>query len=235
MPEGAFPATRYSVLSRMRDEDPGVRREALSAIVEAYWKPAYKHIRLKWKASPDEARDLTQTFFASLLERELLSRYDPGKAAFRTYLRTCIDGVVANERKSASRVKRGGESQIVSLDFQQAESEVALTAAEPVEEVFYREWQRQMFSLAVEDLRRHCEQTGRQVRFLLFERYDLAAGEGPSYEALAAEFRIPVTAVTNHMAWARRELRRCLWARLAVITAGEPELSAEASRLMGRP
>lgn len=219
----------------MRDEDPGVRREALSAIVEAYWKPAYKHIRLKWKAGPDEARDLTQTFFASLLERELLSRYDPGKAAFRTYLRTCIDGVVANERKSASRVKRGGQLQILPLDFQQAESEVALIRAEAVEEVFYREWQRQMFSLAVEDLRRHCEQTGRQVRFLLFERYDLAAGERPSYEALAAEFRIPATAVTNHMAWARRELRRCLWERLAVITSGDSELSAEASRLMGRP
>ena len=233
MAEGAFPSTRQSVLARIQDQDAGVRREALSAIVETYWKPAYKHIRLKWKASADEAQDLTQTFFASLLERELLDRYDASRAAFRTYLRTCIDGLVANERKSNNRLKRGGGAQVLALDFQQAESEVAVAPnSESVEDVFYREWQRQMFSLAIEDLRQYCASTGRQLRCQLFERYDLAVESRPSYESLAGEFNIPATTVTNHLAWARRELRRCLLERLAAITPDESELRAEAARLL---
>ena len=235
MAEGVFPSTRRSILAGVQDPDPGVRREALSAIIEAYWKPAYKHIRLKWKAAPDDAQDLTQTFFAGLLERDLLARYDPAKAAFRTYLRTCIDGLVANERKSGARLKRGGDVQVLSLDFHQAESEVLATpSSESVEDVFHREWQRQMFSLAVQDLKRHCDSTGKHARFALFERYDLSPAERPSYDDLAAQFKIPVTTVTNHLAWARRELRRCLLDRLAAITSGESELRTEAGRLLAK-
>lgn len=234
MPDGAFPSTRHSVLSRVTNSDEGVRRSAVSAIVETYWKPAYKYIRLKWKASPDEAQDLTQEFFASLLGRDLLARYDPAKASFRTYIRTCIDGMVSNERKASVRVKRGGERRILSLDFAGAEIEVAAAEDLPADEVFYREWQRQMFALAILDLKQSCESAGRMARYGVFERYDLAAGAHPSYEDLAVEFQIPVTTVTNHLAWARRELRRLLLDRLSAMTANESELRREANRLFQR-
>ena len=69
-----FPPTRLSIVARVRSEDAETRRVAHDALVEAYWKPIYKYLRLKWRLSPDAAADTTQEFFVSLLERDLVSR-----------------------------------------------------------------------------------------------------------------------------------------------------------------
>jgi RNA polymerase sigma factor (sigma-70 family) len=234
-----FPSTRHSVLVAAASTEPALRREALASVIEAYWKPVYKYVRLQWRKSNEEAKDLTQGFFASMLERELLERYDASRAAFRTYLRTCVDGYVLHQAEAASRLKRGGGQQIVSLDFESAERELVhqwTGAHTSMEEYFHREWQRHLFSLAIEDLRRHCEATGKQVRFRLFEQYDLSdapAGDRLSYDELAREHQLPVTTVTNHLAWARRELRRLLLDRLGAITGGDREFRQEARLLLG--
>jgi RNA polymerase sigma factor (sigma-70 family) len=232
-----FPSTRRSILADASSPEPALRREALSAVIESYWKPLYKYIRLQWRKSNDEAKDLTQGFFASLIDRGLLERYDPARAAFRTYLRTCVDGYVLHEAEAASRLKRGGGHRIVSLDFDSAERELALQAPSqtPMEEFFHREWQRHLFSLAIDDLRRHCESTGKGTHFQLFQQYDLADGpERPTYDDLARAHELPATTVTNYLAWARRELRRLLLDRLSAITSGDNELRREARSLLGR-
>jgi len=198
------------MLAAVRSEEPGLRESALAAIAEAYWKPACKYIRLKWKARADEAEDLTQSFFASLLERGLLARYDPARARFRTYLRVCIDGHVSNAYRSGKRA----QAEPLEHDPPDPAS---------LEEFFYREWQRQMFELAVQDLKG----LGQPVRFAIFEQYDLAEGERPSYQELADRFDLPVTTITNHLAWARRELRRSLRERLEAIGSSEAELEGE--------
>jgi len=216
-----FPSTRRSILATASSGSPELRQEVLSWMVEAYWKPVYKYIRLQWHKSNDEAKDLTQGFFASLLERELIERYDASQAAFRTYIRTCVDGFVSHQAESDSRLKRGGKYQFVPLDFELAERELASAAMQPqlsMEEFFHREWQRHMFSLAVEDLRRHSHDTGKQTHFELFQAYDLSdspGGERPTYEKLAQEHGLAATTVTNYLAWARKELRRLLMERLA--------------------
>jgi RNA polymerase sigma factor (sigma-70 family) len=234
-----FPSTRRSVLAGARAEDEGLRREALGRVIEAYWKPLYKYLRLKWNKSNEEAKDLTQAFFASLLERGLLERYDARRAAFRTYLRTCADSFVMHEAEAAARLKRGGGQSPVSLDFEAAECDLAdegIGRGESMEQFFHREWQRQLFSLAVDDLRQACEAAGRQIRYRLFEQYDLWDGpdsERPTYGLLAREHGLPVTAVTNHLAWARRELRLLLLDRLAGVTGGTREFRREARGLLG--
>ena len=73
----AFPVTRLSVVARTRSGDAETRRVAYAAIIEAYWKPAYKHLRLKWSLDPDAAADLTQEFFTTTLEKDL-RRHRPG-------------------------------------------------------------------------------------------------------------------------------------------------------------
>jgi DNA-directed RNA polymerase specialized sigma24 family protein len=83
----SFPATRLSVVERTRSGDEETRRIALSTIIDAYWKPAYKYLRVKWSLGPEEAADLTQEFFTSTLEKEVVEKYDPARARFRTYLR----------------------------------------------------------------------------------------------------------------------------------------------------
>ena len=80
----AFPVTRLSVVARTRSGDEETRRVAYAAIIEAYWKPAYKHLRMKWSLDPDTAADLTQEFFTSTLETDIVERYDQPVYAYAT-------------------------------------------------------------------------------------------------------------------------------------------------------
>src|SRR5215211_615259 len=122
---GSFPATRHSVVAAIASADQHTRRVAFDALVSAYWRPVYKYVRIKWRADREDAADLTQEFFARAFEKGSLGRFDPERARFRTYLRVCLDGFVANEHKAASRIKRGGAVSFVHLDFAAAENELA--------------------------------------------------------------------------------------------------------------
>jgi RNA polymerase sigma factor (sigma-70 family) len=237
-PGHGFPQTRHSILLAAKNDNAVVREQAFDALLSAYWKPVYKYIRVKWSASNEDAKDLTQEFFTAAFEKSFFEPYDSGKSRFRTYLRTCVDGVVINARKASMRIKRGGHAEILPLDFETAETELIRTTvskdANP-EEFFEREWTRSLFALAVDDLRRQCDRTDKSTHFRLFEKYDLdpPADGRPSYAELAAEFGIPVTQVTNYLSFARSEFRRKVLDRLALITGSDEEFRNEARRIFG--
>ncbi len=210
-PNGRFPATHISAVEALRSPDAVERTRGYEALVASYWKPVYKYIRIKWRKSNEDSKDLTQAFFARAIEKNFLLPFDPAKATFRTFLRVCLDAFLANENQAAGRLKRGGGAIPEPLDFDAAEGELGHQPASPElsgEEYFHREWRRHLFGLAVEQLRRDCQADGKAIRMQLFERYDLE--EGATYEQLAAEFGIPVTQVTNALAAARRDFRRIL-------------------------
>jgi RNA polymerase sigma factor (sigma-70 family) len=191
-----------------------------------YWKPVYRFIRIKFRKDNEDAKDLTQGFFTSALERDFFARFDPARASFRTYLRMAVERFVINQHAAMNRQKRGGD-----IQFEPLEDYAAIS--ESPEQVFEREWQRQLFELALDDLRAHCTAVGKQLQLLIFEAYDLAVGEDqrPSYASLAARHGIPETAVTNHLAWARRTLRGFVTERLRGVTSGEQELRKEMRRV----
>ena len=232
-----FPPTRLSVVARTRSADEETRRLAIGALIEAYWKPVYKYLRLKWHLDPDEAADLTQDFFTNALEKDVLGRYNAEKARFRTYLRLCVDGFASNARKAEGRLKRGGGVTTVSLDFQSAEGELVKhepAVAADVDDLFYQEWVRALFQHAVEDLRRTCEASDRGSMFAVFERYDLVDNlERPTYAAIARDLGLTPATVTNHLAAMRRQFRRHVLDRLRDLTTTDEEFDAEAKRLLG--
>lgn len=236
-----FPLTRWSVIAGVRSDNTADRKRALDTLCEAYWRPVYKYVRLRWSRSASDAQDLTQGFFAELLERELLNRFDASKSRLRTYLRVCVDSFVMNEEKAASRQKRGGAVQHLALDFAGAEEEfagttidaAAIASPESLDELFEKEWVRSHFTLAVEDLRELCVQQNRDRAFQLFETYDLEGDENISYAQLAQQFGIAVTEVTNSLAWTRREFRRIALERLREICASENEFQREARAAFG--
>jgi RNA polymerase sigma factor (sigma-70 family) len=244
---GSFPATRHSVIAGIASADRHTRRVAFDALVSAYWKPVYKYVRIKWRADRDDAADLTQEFFTRAFEKGSLGRFDPARARFRTFLRVCLDGFVANEHKAAGRIKRGGAVSFVPLDFAAAEHELGespvisgldgVTSAPGADDdaLFRQEWVRTLFADSVAELRDSCAAGGKQVQFAVFQRYDLDADEGirPTYAQLAAELGIPVTQVTNYLAFARRELRRLVLARLRDLCATDDEFRLEARDLLG--
>jgi len=235
----AFPSTRLSVISLARSPDPVIRRRAHTALVSTYWKPVYRYIRLRWNATPDDAEDLTQEFFAGAIESPTFERYDAARGRFRTYLRTCIDGFVANAHKAAGRQKRGGGVEHVPLDFTTAEGEIRelpIPSSQDPETLFRDEWVRHLFELAVEDTRTQCAGDDKTVHFSLFERYDLAPRDETSrlsYDDLARELGIPVTQVTNYLALARRRFRAALLERVREATGSDDEFRAEVRDLLG--
>ena len=218
---GHFPSTQASLLEAAGAGVPG---EALERVMALYWKPVYRFIRLKFRLDNEDAKDLTQSFFATALERGFFARFDPAKAAFRTYLRMAVERFAANQYAAANRQKRGG-----GMEFEPLGEEAATT--ESPEQVFEREWQRQLFSLAVDALRAECDAGGKQIQFRVFQAYDLAEGDRPSYAELAAEHGISEVAVTNHLAWARRRLLGLVTERLRGATSGARELREEMRRV----
>jgi RNA polymerase sigma factor (sigma-70 family) len=236
-----FPETRGSMVADLTSPEADERTRGLETLAAAYWKPVYTYLRMRWSRPHEDAADLTQELFTRAVEKEFLSRYDASKARLRTYLRLCVDGLVANELKAAGRQKRGGGAAVLSLDFEdvrrELESAGAQTVASP-EDFFEREWARSVFSLSVERFRKESAAAGREVRFALFSAYDLereaeGAEERPTYESLARRFGVEVTDVTNQLSFARRDFRRIVLDVLRELTVSDAELRLEARSLLG--
>lgn len=220
-PSGHFPSTQVSILEAAAR---GIPEQALERIAALYWKPVYCFIRLKFRKDNEDAKDLTQGFFATAIEREFFQRFDPARAPFRAYLRMAVERFAVNQHTTATRQKRGG-----GIKFEPADE--SLTSSETPEQTFEREWRRQLFSLALEDLRDLCEECGRARQFAIFEAYDLVDNERPSYADLAARYSITETTVTNHLAWTRRTLRALVTERMRGVTSGDRELRDELRRI----
>jgi len=224
-PQDHFPSTQVSLLEATA---AGLSSEAMDRVIALYWKPVYRFIRLKFRKNNEDAKDLTQAFFAAALQRDFFARFDPVKASFRTYLRMAVDRFAASQHAAANQQKRGGD-----IEFQTVGEQVV--ASESPDQIFEREWerewQRQLLSLALDDLRAHCDECGKQLQFRVFQDYDLAAAERPSYAELAARHGIPETSVTNYLAWARRMLREFVTERLRGTTSGARELRVEMRRI----
>jgi len=210
-----FPSTQVSLIDAAGSEPLAMER-----VASLYWKPVYKFIRFKFGKDNEEAKDLTQGFFASALERGIFSRFDPSQASFRTYLRLAVERYAANRHESESRQKRGGGAGALAIDD-------SLAGGATPEEVFVQEWRRQLFALALEDLRGECAATSKTRHWAVFEAYDLADEPRPSYSELSSRFEVPESSVTNYLAWARRRLRAIITGRLRGVTGGERELREE--------
>ena len=230
-----FPATRHSVVERIRAEDPEARRLAFGDLVEGYWQPVYKHLRLTWHLEPDAAQDLAQGFFAEAFQKAWLERFDPAKARFRTFVRVCVDRFAMNARQADARLKRGGGIQTIALDVDAAERHVAAdpTAANDPEAAFHQEFVRALFERTIRALRAEYAADGRDAHFALFERYDLAHDEGLSYAHLAGECGLTTTQVTNRLAQVRRRFRERALDELRTLCGTDAEFRREARDLFG--
>ena len=234
---GGFPGTRVSVLFAVRDADPSVRQIAWDTLVEIYWKPVYSYLRLHWHRPPDEAEDLTQEFFTRAYDRGFFDRFDPEVARFLTFLRVCIDRLVQNEQQSATRMRRGGDQSLISMDAGELERAIAERVPDTsidADQMFEMEWTRSIFSAAVERLRKQLDSAGKARYFEIFRQYDLfnaPIGNRPTYDEIAANLGLLRSDVANYLAYARRSFQTHVVACLREATGSEAEFVNEARRL----
>ena len=161
-----FATTQWSMVRAAADSDLQVASSALQELCQSYWYPLYTFVRRKGYSAHDAA-DLTQAFFADLLEREDLKSVDPQLGKFRSFLLAAIKHFVANQWKKEKAQKRGGDRQRLSLDFESADRRYQL---EPVEDqtpevIFQKQWAQTLLNIAKEKLRKEFANKGKSFVF----------------------------------------------------------------------
>jgi len=141
-------------------------RTALEELCGAYWYPLYAYVRRRGRAKED-AEDLTQAFFARLLEKNSFDGLCAERGKFRAFLLAALKHFLANEWDKSQRQKRGGHKTHLSLDWQTADTQfqVADTTASGPERAFDREWAVALLARVIDRLSAECRADGRAALF----------------------------------------------------------------------
>ena len=234
----AFPPTRVSLLEAL-EAGGEVRERAWQSLAAIYWRPVYAHLRLRWGFDPPDAEDLTQEFFARAWAGGVFESYDPTRARFRTFLRTCVDHLALNERQAAMRLKRGA-GRVVAMDVDAMEralnGQKRPDGEQDADRLFRGELVRALFETAVDRVRTEADDAGRRPAFEVFVAYDIDGADRvprPTYAELAERFDVPITQVTNWLHAMRRRFRHHVLGTLRELSATEAEFRAEARDILG--
>jgi RNA polymerase sigma-70 factor (ECF subfamily) len=170
-----------------RDRDSPEAKQALGQLCESYWYPLYAFIRRSGHNSED-ARDLTQEFFARLLEKDFLADVDREKGKFRSFLLAACKHFLANERDRALAQKRGGGRTVLSFDAEAAESRYRSEPQHTLtpERLFERRWVIVLLQTVLNRLRTEQERAGKRELFEQLKGF-LAGDRGPARYSSVAE------------------------------------------------
>src|SRR5207245_2627952 len=161
-----FQTTHWSVVLAARDTASPQAEAALAELCRTYWYPLYAFVRRKGH-SPHDAQDLTQSFFARLLEKNYIAQADRERGRFRTYLLAALTHFLADEWDKARRLKRGGGREIISFDAASAEERYRL---EPIDQLdaarlYERRWVTTLFDKVLARLERDFRDSGKDKLF----------------------------------------------------------------------
>jgi DNA-directed RNA polymerase specialized sigma24 family protein len=207
-PGGRFATTHWSLVLAAGQSEADQAGPALEALCAAYWYPIYAHVR-RAGYDPPTAQDLTQGFFARLLERRVLPRADPQRGKFRGFLLASLRNFLLNEYDRNSAQKRGGGRRVLSIDFDSAEQRYA---AEPVDEltadrVFERQWALTVLEQSLAALQRQFAQDGKAQVFEVLAGF--LTGDRPTgeYRQAAGDLEMSEAAVKMAVSRLRRRYR----------------------------
>ena len=193
--DARFHTTRWTLIAAAGADDDGSRR-ALAELCERYWLPLYAYLRRRGHAEA-EAQDLTQGFFAFLLERGGLAAADRGRGRFRSFLLASLNNYVINEWDRERALKRGGDSERLALDFESAEQRYRVQSAGEAspEELFDRHWATMQLERVLRRLKDEAIGAGTKERFLALKGYLIGDDAGPSYREAGDRLRMSESAV----------------------------------------
>lgn len=231
---GHFVTTRWSqVVAAGRPNDSARARVALEQLCQTYWYPLYAFVRRQGHA-PHDAQDLTQEFFARLLERNALGAADRERGRFRSFLLSALKHFLRDEWDKLRAQKRGSGQNLLSLDAGDAESRYALEPADTLtaDRIFERRWAMLLLDRAVERLRAEHEAAGKLAQFEALKASLAGSRESQPYSELAAQLGLSEGAVKVAVHRLRQRYREVIRAEIAETVAGEAEVEAELKHLM---
>jgi RNA polymerase sigma-70 factor (ECF subfamily) len=211
-----FATTSWSLVAAARDPLCPEAQESLAALCNAYWYPLYAYIRRQGYPA-DAAEDLTQDFFARLVEKDFLARVDPSKGKFRSFLLAACAHFLANERDRERAWKRGGRCRFLSLDFHTAETRYHQepSAALTPEKLFARRWALTLLDQVLARVREDYAGRGKARLFDGLRLCLLGEKDVVSHERLAAGLGMTPGAVRVAVHRLRQQFRELLRAEIA--------------------
>lgn len=219
----SFTTTHWSAVLQAGREVSPEAQEALNSLCKRYWYPLYVHVRRRgW--GPEEAKDLTQQFFARFIERKYLQLADPGRGRFRSFLLTSLKHFLADEWDKLRAQKRGGGQPAISWDGVDPESRYHLEPADPAtpDGIYEKRWAAILLECALGQLRIEYESSARLREFEILKNFVWGDTPGGTYAEVGVALNMQENAVKVAVHRLRKRFRDQL--RLEVLrTVSSPE------------
>ena len=234
-PPQFFATTHWSVVLRAGRESSRETQEALESLCRSYWYPLYAHARrLGW--GPEDAQDLTQQFFARLLEHQYLQVADPERGRFRSFLLSSLDNFSKSEWRKQQAQKRGGGQWHISLDEQRdAETRFLAEPADPAttpDRAYEKRWAITMLERVLTRLRAEFSAAGRAEQFDALKVFVWGEPGAASQVDVAARLGITPNALGVAVHRLRRRFGELLREEIAQTVATPAEVDDELRHLI---
>jgi RNA polymerase sigma-70 factor (ECF subfamily) len=223
---GNFGTTRWSLVGRAGASSLE-SAQALAALCELYWYPLYAYVRRHGR-TPHDAQDLTQGFFAQLLEKRSLAVADQQRGRFRSFLLTSMKHYLANQRDAERAQKRGGGDVVQSLDLEDAEGRYAREPADTTtpESLFERRWALTILEQTLARLRDEMAARGKTQQFEVLKG-QLGGESAAPYAELAANLGIAPGAIKVAVHRLRKRYRELLREQISQTLADPTDVDDE--------
>jgi len=227
-----FVTTHWSVVLSAREKESPQSAAALETLCRTYWYPLYAFSRRQGRA-PHDAQDLTQGFFARLLQKDYLQAAAREKGKFRTFLLVAFKRFLANEWDREHAQKRGGFTPVVSIDQELAESRFAAEPAHNVQPdvLFDRQWAMTLLDQTMRQLQEEYVASGRAKLFEYLQSCLAREESALPYAEIAARLNLTEPAVKMSVQRLRARYREILRAEIAHTVSGPEEIEEEIRHL----
>jgi RNA polymerase sigma factor (sigma-70 family) len=228
----AFTTTHWSIVLAARGPSPAAEK-ALEKLCRTYWRPLYGFVRRRG-VRPEEAKDLTQGFFALLLERRDINAVRKEKGRLRSYLLTALKNFLTNEHNRAMAIKRGQGQHLIPLDDLRERERVGFEQADTLaaDQIYERRWALSMLDQVLARLGDEYRAAGNTPLFDRLQKSLTDEPDRPSPADIAHEFRMTESAVRQASYRLRQRYRQLLREEIAHTVLGPGDIEDELRHLI---
>ncbi len=205
----AFTNTRWTLVQTLHEADAPRAAKALNELCQIYWRPLYAFVRRSGR-DHHEAQDLTQAFFAHLLDKNAFERADAGKSRLRNFLLGSLKNFLINDYQASQREKRGGALVKIAMDDAEQIYDAHLQNTDTPECLYEREWALTLLDQVFAELEAETIARGQERLFMLTKDALLGDKTETGYQAIAKELELSESAVKVAVHRLRRRYRQLL-------------------------
>ena len=223
-----FQTTHWSVIVAAGQGSPSQAKSALTSLCEIYWFPLYAYA-LRQVQNTHEAQDLTQSFFAELLDKNYVGKATPDRGKFRAFLLTAFKNFLSKQWEKQKALKRGGGRVAISLDFEFADSRLSIEPADGLtpEQCYDQQWTIALLEQILQQLQIEFERSGKAEQFAELKAFIIGDHSGITYAQVSEKLGMTEAAAKKSASRMRQRYRELLRDAIAQTVNGPGEIDDE--------